>query len=166
MENSSQIHFKERLTGKAIVFDKHNHIALVGNRINSFYLLPGGGIARGESIEDGIIRECLEEIGYVIKLKEKVGIIEDYRNRDKVHCINHCYTAKVIGEKGDPQLSGDEEKNGMYTIWVPLDNALNIFNREVKQLKMGGVGFYNTGFNILRDSIFLKEVKNYHGEYK
>ena len=150
--------FNDRLTGKAVVFDNENKVALVGSKVNSFYLLPGGGIDEGESIEDGIKRECLEEIGCKIKVLNNIGVIEDFRDRDQKHCINHCYIAKLVGSKGKLRLTEEEKKNGMHVIWVSLDKAISMLEREVEQLKRGEVDFYNTGFNILRDNLFLKKV--------
>lgn len=158
-DNKKEIMFEDRATGKAIVFDEQKNIALVGNKVNSFYLLPGGGIGHDESIESGIVRECLEEIGCNVELIKAVGMIDDYRNRDKKHCINYCYTAKLIGEKGELSLTENEAKNGLHVIWVPIDEAKHILEKEVGQLKRGEVTFYNTGFNILRDYLFLKELK-------
>lgn len=158
-DDKEKINFEDRVTGKAIVFDDDNNVALVGTKVNSFYLLPGGGIDQGESIEVGIIRECLEEIGCNVELKIPIGTIDDYRNRDRKHCINYCYTAKLIGHKGELTLTEDEKKNGLHVIWVPLDEAIKILEKEVGQLKRSEVTFYNTGFNILRDHLFLKEAK-------
>lgn len=158
-DNKKELIFEDRATGKAIVFDNQKNIALVGNMVNSLYLLPGGGIDHNESIENGIVRECLEEIGCNVELIKAVGIINDYRNRDKKHYINYCYTANLIGEKGDLSLTEDEAKNGLHVTWVPIDEAKYILEKEVEQLKRGGVTFYNTGFNILRDHLFLKELR-------
>jgi len=158
-DNREEIIFEDRATGKAIVFDDQNNIALIGNKVNSFYLLPGGGIDQVESIESGIVRECLEEIGCDVELGKTVGIIDDYRNRDRKHCINYCYTAKLIGEKGELKLTEEEEKNGLHVIWLSLSEALDILEKEVEQLRRGEVTFYNTGFNILRDCLFLKELE-------
>lgn len=158
-DNREEINFENRITGKAIVLDENNKVALIGNTTNSFYLLPGGGIDQGESIEDGLIRECLEEVGCNVELKEAVGVIDDYRNRDKKHCINYCYLAKVIGQKGEPKLTEEEKTNGLHIKWSPLNEATKILEKQVEQLKRGEVTFYNTGFNILRDHLFLKEAK-------
>lgn len=158
-DDKEKINFENRVTGKAIVFDDDNNVALVGTKVNYFYLLPGGGVDPSESIETGIIRECLEEIGCNVELKMPIGTIDDYRNRDKKHCINYCYTAKLVGEKGKLTLTEDEKKNGLHVIWTSLDEAIKILEKEVDQLKRGEVTFYNTGFNILRDSLFLKEAK-------
>lgn len=158
-DDKEKINFEDRITGKAIVFDDDNNVALVGTKVNSFYLLPGGGIDPNESIKLGIVRECLEEIGCNVELQKAIGIIDDYRNRDKKHCINYCYVAKLVGEKGKLTLTEDEEKNGLHVIWISLDEAVKILEKEVGQLKRGEVTFYNTGFNILRDHLFLKEAK-------
>ncbi len=165
-DNKEMIDFEDRITGKAIVFDDDNNIALVGNKVNSFYLLPGGGINHGESIESGIIRESLEETGCHVELQKAVGIVNDYRNRDKKHYINYCYIAKLVGEKGKLALTEDEKKNGLHVIWIPLNEAIKILEKEEEQLKNGEVVFYNTGFNILRDYLFLREVKNYYKNSK
>lgn len=158
-DDREKIVFEDRATGKAIVFDNQSNIALIGNKINPFYLLPGGGIDQDESIEGGIVRECLEEIGCIVELTGDVGMIDDYRNRDKKHCISYCYAAKLIGEKGELKLTEDETKNGLHVIWVTLDEAIRILEKEAEQLRRGEVTFYNTGFNILRDYLFLKELK-------
>ncbi len=158
-DDKEKIDFENRITGKAVVFDNDNNVALVGTTVNYFYLLPGGGVEPRESIESGIIRECLEEIGCNIELQKAIGILDDYRNRDKKHCINYCYTAKLIGKKGEPTLTEEEKVNGLHVIWIPLNEAIEILEKEVRQLRSGKIAFYNTGFNILRDYHFLKEVK-------
>jgi 8-oxo-dGTP diphosphatase len=152
--------FEDRLTGKAIVFDHKNNIALVGNKVNSFCLLPGGGINKNESVEKGLIRECLEEIGCHVKLLDYIGTVEDYRDRDKKHCVSYCYMAQLMGEKGELQLTEKEKKNGIHVNWVSLNEAVQILEKEVEQLKRGEVKFYNTGFNILRDHLFLVRAQN------
>jgi|GEM_PF-183544 len=157
-DDITKIHFEDRLTGKAVVFDDDNNIALVGNKINTFYLLPGGGIDQDESIENGIVRECLEEIGCEVRLEKEIGVIDDYRNRDKKHCINYCYAARVVGEKGELSLTDDEKQNGLHVIWVSLEKAFKILEDELSQLKKGEVHFYNTAFNIARDYAFLKKM--------
>ncbi len=158
-DHNNGIVFEDRLTGKVILFDNENNIALMGTGANSLYLLPGGGIDKGESIENGIIRECLEETGCEAALVDEIGIVEDYRNRDKKHCISYCYTAKLIGDKGEPSLTEEEKKNNLHVVWFPAEEALKILEKEAEQLRIGEVGFYNTGFNILRDHLFLKQLK-------
>ena len=151
------VDFLDRLTGKAIVLDSDSKIALVGSSLNNIYTLPGGGIDQGETIEEGIIREITEEIGCNAKIDYMLGIIDDYRNRDKAHCINHCAVAKVVGQKGIPKLTEEEKKNGLHVKWVILEEALDILNKEKVSVLRGEINFYNTAYNIIRDDIFLAE---------
>lgn len=160
-DNREDLIFEERKTGKAIIFDEQNNIALIGNKVNEFCLLPGGGIDPDESIEEGIVRECLEETGCNVKLMQEIGVIDDYRNRDKKHCINYCYTALLLGEKGELQLTEEETKNGVHVIWMPLPEAVLILRKQLDMLRSGEVKFYNTGFNIMRDFLFLVEASKY-----
>ncbi len=153
--------FEERPTVKAVVFDIDGRVALVGKLMNNFYLLPGGGIHQWETVEESIARECLEEIGCKIKLLHNLGTTEDYRTRDKKHCINYCYSAEVDGNKGEQQLTKEELENGMYVRWFSVSKAVQIFEDQLLQLQAGEVDFYNTGFNIVRDRIFLLEALKY-----
>lgn len=159
-QSDENIEYSDRITGKAIILDTENNIALVGNKLNEFLLLPGGGIDDGENIETGIMRECLEETGYAVSILDEVGCVDDYRPRDKKHCISYCYTARVIGDKGNTNHTENEAGIGMYTKWVTLEEAFGIFNKQKRELESGNVTFYNTGFNIVRDLLFLEEAKN------
>lgn len=152
------IRYEDRVTGKAILCDAEGRIALMGNTQNDFLQLPGGGIDTSEDIAEGIIRECVEETGCQAYILEEVGVIDDYRSRDGKHCINYCYLAKVKGEKGTPSHTKDEASIGMYTKWVTVQEAQEIFASQEEQLRQGKITFYNTGFNILRDHLFLKHA--------
>jgi ADP-ribose pyrophosphatase YjhB (NUDIX family) len=159
------VEYEDRLTVKAIVLDTEGRIGLVGNKQNSFLQLPGGGIDTGEDIKEGLKRECLEEIGCLVEIISEIGYIDDYRPRDKKHCINYCYVVKVMGEKGTPNYTEKETEIGMYTEWVSSQEAMNIFEKQKQDLENGLVTFYNTGFNILRDYYFLKQA-NYEEKIK
>lgn len=156
MLEEQHIEYPDRKTGKAIILDTDKKICLVGNKQNYFLQLPGGGIEENEDIQQGVIRECFEETGCAVELMFEVGIIDDYRPRDEKHCINYCYVATVIGEKGQASYTEAELAIGMYTKWVDVKTALDIFRKQERDLKEGKVTFYNTGFNILRDLLFLE----------
>lgn len=152
--------FEVRLTGKVIVLDKDNKIALVGASVNNIYTLPGGGINKNESIEDGIIREAKEETGCNIKIDRIMGVIDDFRNRDKKHCISHCAIARVFGEKGELYLTEEENKNGLHVIWLDKDEAYKTLEEEMNKVINGEIAYYNTAFNIIRDFEFVKKHLN------
>ncbi|MEK7163253.1 MAG: NUDIX hydrolase [Patescibacteria group bacterium] len=151
--------WKDRPTGKVVLFNIENKIALIGNKVNNFFLLPGGGIEGDESILDGTKRECREETGCEIEIQDALGVTEDFRSRDSRHCISYGYSAKVIS-CGTPTLTLNEIDVGAYVKWLSLPEAIELFISQEEKVKAGEVKFYNTCFNILRDSIFIRRAQN------
>jgi len=152
-----EVVFEDRVTGKGIVFNNEQKIALVGTTVHYIYTLPGGGVDDGEKVEDGIIREVKEETGYDTKIVKMIGTIDDYRNRDKKHCISHCAVAKISGEQEEQVLTDSEKENGLHVKWFTTEDALELLESEYKRVLAGEVQYYNTAFNITRDLEFLKE---------
>lgn len=69
------------------------------------YFLLGGGIDDGETDEDCIIRECMEEIGYKVKIEKFVCSAETYGNHPVIgyfHPIQSYYLGKVLEQKQVP----------------------------------------------------------------
>jgi ADP-ribose pyrophosphatase YjhB (NUDIX family) len=62
----------------------------------SYWLLPGGGLEYGESLEEGLRRELIEEANLDIRVGDLV-IVNDSINPDgSRHVINLCFTAEVV----------------------------------------------------------------------
>lgn len=156
-EDASGIVWKDRPTGKVVLFNKENKIALIGNKVNDFFLLPGGGIEPNESVEEGIKRECLEETGCEIEIQNMLGVTEDFRVRDRKHCTSFGYLAKTIS-CGEPTLTDNEADIGAYVKWLPLPEAIELLALQEKKVKAGEVKFYNTCFNTIRDLLFLRRA--------
>ena len=73
------------------IFDGQGRVLLQKRADNGFWGLPGGGIDMGETVEQGAIREVLEETGLHVTLKRLVGIYSD----PKAHCVM-IYPGDVI----------------------------------------------------------------------
>lgn len=153
--DDSNVVWKDRPTGKVVLFNNKNEIALIGNKVNDFLLLPGGGIEKNESLIDGIKRECQEETGCEIDIQELLGMTEDFRARDSKHCLTYGYTAKVVA-CGSTAPTENEIDIGAYVKWISLTEAVTLFARQEERVKSGEVKFYNTCFNIFRDSLFIR----------
>ena len=151
--------WKDRPTVKAVLFNEANEIALIGNKVNDFFLLPGGGVESNESAIDAIMRECQEETGCEIEIQNALGKTEDFRLRDTKHCISLGYSAKVISH-GTPMLTEGEADIGAYVKWLSVPEAIELFKFQEEKVRAGEVKFYNTCFNTIRDSLFIRRAQD------
>lgn len=78
------------------------------------YDIPGGKIKFGESKEQGVFRECLEEIGLKIK---KAKFIGKDGSRDKVYFLVTEWTGDIVLQ---------EEEIEKYR-WIPIERAQDYY---------------------------------------
>jgi 8-oxo-dGTP pyrophosphatase MutT (NUDIX family) len=149
--------FELRQAARAVVFDNEGKIALLFVSKKNYHKLPGGGVGKGESIKDALQRECLEEIGCNIKATGEIGRIIEYRTEWKTKQESFCYIAEVVGEKGQPSFVEEEIEAGFVGIWVNLDEAIKILEKDAPRNRDGKN--YDGKLIRKRDLIFLKEVK-------
>lgn len=109
-----------RPTVKGFVFDNENKVALIWHPTEKYGLLPGGGVEGGEAFEEGFIRECKEEIGCDIEIISSLGTAVQFRAKDERKYETHFYTARVIGEKGRPTTTQEDEL-GIETRWMSIE---------------------------------------------
>lgn len=87
----------------ALIF-KGGSILLVergGNPLKGYWSLPGGLLETGETIEEAVAREALEETGLRVKPIEFFGlyqrIMRDSQGRAEYHYVLADYICKVTG---------------------------------------------------------------------
>lgn len=73
--------FKIKTFGARVLIEKEGKIFLVQHRYNNFWVFPGGGIKRRESIEDTCRREFFEETGMIIEnFSKKLGTYQNHQS--------------------------------------------------------------------------------------
>ena len=114
---------------KGIVFDKENNI-LIDNRkeeklkeVDGKWELPGGKMEFGETPEETVKREVMEETGYKVKIEKmltytKTEIIE-YKEKLQ-HTVIFYYICKVIEKQ---EGSNDRKINKIK--WIAKDEIDN-----------------------------------------
>ena len=89
------------------ILEEDNKVLLIEHTKNnrSYWLLPGGGVDWGESIEEAVEREFLEETNLKVKIEEFLFISETLAPDKSKHVINLYF--RVRRESGEMAL-GDE----------------------------------------------------------
>lgn len=94
----------------AVVISRGDEILLVrhvkGDR--QYWLVPGGGLDWGESIEDCAIREIKEETNLDIKLIKLLFISESLSREYERHLVNLTFLGQITGGIDDVQVVNDE----------------------------------------------------------
>lgn len=88
-------------------------------RIAKGYILPGGGIEGDETHEECLLRECIEEIGYDVRVDELIASADAWDTHPRVgpfHPIQFYYSGELL----DP-LFEDGGTDGTRLEWIPLD---------------------------------------------
>jgi 8-oxo-dGTP diphosphatase len=93
---------------------------------HEYWVFPGGGVDdKDKSLEDGLKRECFEELGVNVEVGDlfmkKFYVLDSFQGQ-----IQYFYNCKIIGgEVGTgrgPEFTGrDVEKYGTYeVVWIPI----------------------------------------------
>lgn len=124
--------FGERLENKIyhdraaayVVLRDGGKIAVVKTTSGKLFL-PGGKMEEGESKEDCVVRECLEEMGMKVTVKQYFAVGERYfyyETGDKYsHAIGHFFFSDEYEKVCEP-IEEDEE-----SLWLPYEEAIEGF---------------------------------------
>jgi len=128
---------KER--ARAIIID-HGKILLI-NRIKGddfYWVIPGGGVEFGESHEQAVKRECLEELGVKIEVQklflQRPSDKQETKGQQEFFYLCNIIDGK-IGTGQGPEFQAGTQYGGAYRIkWVDLKDLpeINLKPEEVK----------------------------------
>lgn len=151
IEPSSRERADTRHAARAVLFDHSSRIALLYVASDNYYKLPGGGVEPGETLEEALRREVLEETGCTIDVLGEVGMIEEHRNAWGITQYSYCYLARVTGPCAEPCFTDHEIEDGFSLDWATPDEAIALIRDSVPQS-------YHGRFIQVRDRILLEEA--------
>lgn len=114
---------------RAVIFRKGRILMIRSDRGD--YKLPGGGIEKGESHEEALLREIAEETGYSgCSIKENIGTVTEryadaFEPETYFEMVSHYYMCELTDCTRIPlMLSAQEHEQNFSPVWIGLDEAL------------------------------------------
>ncbi len=156
-EKFNGLNVKLREASRAILLDKNGLVPILFVSKYHYHKLPGGGIDEGETKEEALVRESLEEVGSDIKITAEVGKIIEYRSKSNFNWgsdqkqISYCYLGEILS-KGEPHFTESELVEEFELVWMSLDEAIKKFEND-KPTNFEGT------FISKRDLTFLREAQ-------
>lgn len=135
------------MTNQPITYDRvrasgvciHDNKILLIHRINlekrqgeqEYYVIPGGGVEDGESIEDAVIREVKEETNVDVTVDKLFYELDDFNQKGGLEKY-YCYLCVFVN--GEAKLREDSEeakemKAGVHfykPAWIDLTSLKNV----------------------------------------
>ncbi|MGG3281279.1 NUDIX domain-containing protein [Paenibacillus solani] len=116
-----------RNSAKAIIVRDHQ-VLLTKNvdHLGDFYLFPGGGQEKGETLVQAVVRECQEEIGREVEVldlrhvREYIGANHEFAEWDSdIHQVEFYFECRLVGE-GDFFQGHNPDEYQVGVEWVDL----------------------------------------------
>lgn len=104
----------------AIVRDAQSRILMIHKTDNKKWALPGGGHDFGESIEQTVLREVLEETGYHVEVEKVTGLYTNprhviaYDDGEVRQQFSIAFLARLVG--GEARTSSESDE----VVWLTL----------------------------------------------
>lgn len=146
---------RTRYATRILLFNDEGEICVVKSGKRGYLQLPGGGIEDGETIEEGLRRETVEETGYEIYDISPLGMtVEDrrgVRNNNAQKRVSYAFTAKP-GKNVGTNYMEDEIEEGFEPVWLPIEEVARHFRESV-----GKIESYSGNFSNMRDLLIIED---------
>lgn len=145
-----------RKTSRAIVINDDGLYAVVYTKKFNLHGLPGGGFEDGESKNDALRREIMEETGCTCDVIEPLGIVLENRCYADYTVLSYYFVVYTHTEKGVPNFTAGEKKLGTSVSWCTFDELNHKIRDTVHETNQ-------RRFLQARDIVALEEYSRKYG---
>ena len=124
--NRFDTYTKSRDGSRAVII-RDNQILLSHETVSGFWLIPGGGMEEGETPEECVVREVLEETGLIVRPTVQFLTLHEYY--EEYRYTSHYFVCEVTGE-AQQHLTEDEKRRGLVPEWISLREAMDLFSKH------------------------------------
>ena len=134
---------RPRVIARGLVLDEEGKVLLHEiRRDDAFgkegYLeTPGGGVDRGETLEEALRRECREELGREVRPLLYLGSVEDEYRLIGRRNITHFFLARAVGEKEPLHMVSRGDSLIERTLALSPREALALMRERNQEGKVG-----------------------------
>ena len=127
--DSAQAEKLPKNVGARAVIVRGGDLMLLYLKKQDRYVLPGGGVKKGEEPPETLKREVKEETGYEVESAEETILLKEYFP-DSIW-IHHMFKAHLADTpRGRQQLTPEERSLGLEVVFLPLEEALRRLSEE------------------------------------
>ena len=121
------------IASDAIVCNAKKEILLTKRNIEPFrgkWVLPGGHVKYGETIENALQREVEEETGYKVMIEKLHGVYSNPKRDPRYHIICICFICKIVS--GDAKINFEVEEIKFFSL-KSLPRKMGFDHRKIIQ---------------------------------
>ncbi len=124
--NRFETYTKTRAASRGVVLRNGKMLASHAAR-GDVWMIPGGGVEKGETPEEAVVREVREETGYIVCPVRQFLTISEYYEGARYD--SHYFLCEIVGE-GETALTEAERTAGLEAVWENADQLTERFSHH------------------------------------